>query len=446
MEVGKEMKYLKKVKFVAVTISMIVCMQFSLRASTVKDISNDTFTFTKQQISEINSVIKSCGPGVSVFYKDLNSGYTYTYNSEQKYFIASLIKAPYCMYIYDLASQGKCDLNKRYTYAGRHKAGGTGKIQYMSIGTSFTLEELIGYAIKYSDNVAMNMLKENFPIEGYRAYAKSLGLKHPEDIKYGTNGNITATDAGIYIESINNFINNNTYGSKLRTLMLSTSNPMITSSYPVVRKYGWATASFHDMAIVEAPYPYLLSICTNHDGDYSTFKKISQIIEKYSQVKRIPNVNYEAVKTNILLDGSSIQLSGYNINNSNYYKLRDIAYLLNGSEKQFDMIYDIEKKAIIMQLGESYLGGESNNEASLLGHINIEEKEMPLYIQDKQYQLLGYMINDNTYVKIRDVAALLEMEIGWSNETKELSIVTKSEVQEILDQGSSEVSNSEGAS
>lgn len=427
------MKRLKKMKLVAVIISMIICMQFSLRAGTVKDISNETFTFTKQQISEINAVIKSCGPGVSVFYKDLNSGYTYTYNSEQKYFIASIIKAPYCMYIYDLASQGKCDLNKRYTYAARHKAGGTGKIQYMSVGISFTLEELIGYAIKYSDNVAMNMLKENFPVEGYRTYAKSLGLKYPEDIKYATNGNITATDAGIYIESIHNFINNNTYGSKLRTLMLSTSNPMITSNYPVVRKYGWATASFHDMAIVEAPYPYLLSICTNHDGDYSTFKKISQIIQKYSQVKRIPHVNYEAVKTNILLNGRSIQLSGYNINNSNYYKIRDVAYLLNGSEKQFDMIYDIEKKAIIMQLGKSYLGRESNNEASLLGHINIEEKEMPLYIQDKQYQLSGYMINDNTYVKIRDIAMLLEIEIGWSNETKELSIVTKSEEQEVLE-------------
>lgn len=414
-------------------MTIIGYIPLALQASVVKDITHNGFTFTKEQIKELDALIKSCGPGVSVYYKDLNSDYTYTYNSEQKYFIASLIKAPYCMYIYDLASQGKCDLNKRYTYAARHKAEGTGKIQYMSIGTSFTLEELIGYAIKYSDNVAMNMLKENFPIEGYRAYAKSLGLKHPEDIKYGTNGNITATDAGIYIESIYNFINNNEYGSNLRMLMLSTSNPMITSSYPVVRKYGWATASFHDMAIVEAPYPYLLSICTNHDGDYSTFKKISQMVEQYSQEKRIPHVNYEAVKTNILLDGKSMQLSGYNINNNNYYKLRDIAYLLNGSEKQFDMLYDIETKAIIMQLGESYLGGESHNEANLLGYINIEEKEMSIYIQDKQYQLEGYMINENTYVKIRDVATLLEMEIGWSNETKELSIVTKSEEQEVLE-------------
>lgn len=362
------MKYLNKVKCGLVITVIILYIPLVLQANTVENITYNEFTFTKEQIKEMDALIKSCGPSVSVFYKDLSSGYTYTYNSEQKYFIASLIKAPYCMYIYDLASQGKCDLNKRYTYAARHKAGGTGKIQDMSVGTSFTLEELIGYAIKYSDNVAMNILKENFPVEGYRTYAKGLGLKHPGDIKYATNGNITATDAGIYIEAINDFINQNTYGPRLKTLMLSTRNPMIISSYPVVRKYGWADASFHDMAIVEATYSYLLCICTNHEGDYSTFKKISQRIEKYSQSERKPDINYEPVTTDILLDGRSMQLDGFNINNNNHYKLRDIAYVLNGSDKQFDIVYDTEKSAIVMQLGTSYLGGKSSYDVN-----NIED-------------------------------------------------------------------------
>ena len=276
------MKCLGRVKLVLVIITTFLYIPLAVQASTVRDITYNEFTFTKEQIKELDALVKSCGIGVSVSYKDLNSGYTYTYNGEQKYFIASLIKAPYCMYIYDLVSQGKCDLNKRYTYEARHKAGGTGKIQDMRVGTSFTLEELIGYAIKSSDNVAMNILKENFSVEGYRAYAKGLGLKYPEDIKYGTNGNITAIDAGIYIEAINEFIHHNIYGTRLKSHMLSTRNSMIIASYPVIRKYGWADASFHDMAIVEAPYPYLLSICTNHDGDYSAFKKISQLIEEYS--------------------------------------------------------------------------------------------------------------------------------------------------------------------
>ena len=103
----------------------------------------DDFSWSQEGLKEVEKVIKSCGNGVSVFYKDLQSGYTYTYNENQKYFIASIIKAPYCMYIYDLASQAKCDLNKVYTYAARHKADGTGKIQEMKIGTTFTLRQLL---------------------------------------------------------------------------------------------------------------------------------------------------------------------------------------------------------------------------------------------------------------------------------------------------------------
>lgn len=414
----------RKVKLILVILATLLSIPLAVQASTIRDITYDEFTFTKEQIQALDTLIKSCGDGVSVFYKDLNSGYTYTYNGEQKYFIASLIKAPYCMYIYDLASQGKCDLNKRYTYEARHKLGGTGKIQDMPVGTSFTLEELIGYAIKYSDNVAMNILKENFPVEGYRAYAKDLGLKHPEDIKYGTNGNITAIDAGIYIEAINNFIAHNTYGSRLKSHMLSTRNPMIIASYPVVRKYGWADASFHDMAIVEAPYPYLLSICTNHDGDYSTFKKISQLIEKYSQSERKMGIKYVPVTSRISVDGRSMQLGGFNINDNTYYKLRDIAYLLNGTDKQFDVVYDTEKSAIVMQSGRSYLGVKSEEDVSSIKDIKLEEKQVSLYLQDEYHQFFGYMINGNTYVKIRDIVELLGVEIEWSNETKEITLIT----------------------
>lgn len=419
------MNCFRKVKFVLVILVTLLSIPLAVQASTVGDITYNEFNFTKEQVKELDLLIKSCGDGVSVFYKDLNSGYTYTYNSEQKYFIASLIKAPYCMYIYDLASQGKCDLNKSYTYETRHKAGGTGKIQDMPVGTSFTLEELIGYAIKYSDNIAMNILKENFPVEGYRAYAKGLGLKYPEDIKYGTNGNITAIDAGIYIEAINDFIHHNTYGARLKSHMLSTRNSMIIATYPVVRKYGWADASFHDMAIVEAPYPYLLCICTNHDGDYSTFKKISQLIEKYSQSEREISINYVPVTSSILVDERSMQLGGFNINGNTYYKLRNIAYLLNGTDKQFDVVYDTEKSSIVMQLGRSYLGEKSGENVDNIRNMKIEEKQVSLYLQDEYHQFLGYMINGNTYVKIRDVAALLDMKIEWSNETKEIALVTR---------------------
>lgn len=404
-------------------VGIIVCT--SLMAQTQDIVIQDDFSFTEQQINELNHLIKQCGKGVSVFFKDINAGYTYTYNSEEKYFIASVIKAPYCMYLFDLASQGKCDLNKRYTYEAHHQSGGTGKIQYMSVGTRFTLEELLEYAIKYSDNVAMSILKENFPVEGYKAYVKNLGLKYPEDIKNATNGNITAEDAGIYCEAIYKFITSNPNGDKLRTLMLSTTNPMIVSTYPVVRKYGWAEDSFHDMAIIEAPNSYLLCILTNHDGDFSTFKKISQIIENYSQINRKPSIKVEAISTTTVVSEKMFPLEGYNIEDQNYYKLRDVAKVLNGTQKQFDIAYNAQNGSTQLLLNETYT--EEENSTGIKNkndtRMRIEEKEMTLMIDHGTYQVQAYRINDNYYMKIRDVAELVNFQVGWSNTDKQMSLI-----------------------
>ena len=51
------------------------------------------------------------------------------------------------------------------------------------------------------------------------------------------------------------------------------------------RKYGWAGFSFHDVAFVNAPRPYLLAILSNLENtdntDLVVFRDISKLIEKY---------------------------------------------------------------------------------------------------------------------------------------------------------------------
>lgn len=241
------------------------------------------YSFTEDEILNLDTMIAKYGAGVSVYYKDILSGYTYMNNEDKKYFIASIIKAPFCMYIYELASKGELDLTTKYTYSSRHYSSGTGILKTKAFGTSYTLNELLSYAIIYSDNASLNIFKEVFGTAGYIEYATALGLNYPEDIKNITGGDITAIDCGVYIEAIYEFINTNIYGEKLRKDMLSTSNPMIVANYPVVRKYGWSDENFHDMAIVEATNPYLLCILTNKDGNYGIFSNISRTIETYSQ-------------------------------------------------------------------------------------------------------------------------------------------------------------------
>ncbi|MEG1027719.1 MAG: serine hydrolase, partial [Oscillospiraceae bacterium] len=123
--------------------------------------------FTQEDIEQINKVIEKYGQNVSVFYKDIYSGNSYNYNQDNKYFIASLIKAPYAMYIYDLVSQGKCSLDDKFILTEEIKQQGTGKLKDMDADTELTLKEMLEYLIVNSDNTAMKMLLKKFPKQDY---------------------------------------------------------------------------------------------------------------------------------------------------------------------------------------------------------------------------------------------------------------------------------------
>lgn len=229
---------------------------------------------------------------VSIYFKDVDSGYVYQNNEDYKYFIASLIKAPYCMYLYTMAEQGKCDLDEILTIEYKNIQIGTGKIKDKKpedFPLEMSVRELMSFAIRYSDNTAMETLRKKYSHVDYLTYAKSLGLHYPEDVAYMVNGKITARDAGVYLNAINDYIKNGKYGSELEEDMSNTANRMIRSKHPIVRKYGWAELSFHDMAIVNAPHPYLLIILSDkglgNKADYKLLGDISLLIEKF-QAKR----------------------------------------------------------------------------------------------------------------------------------------------------------------
>ena len=243
------------------------------------------FTFPEEGRAALDALLAG-QEGVSVFYQDVGSGATYEYRPFDRYPAASVVKAPYCMYVLDLASQGRADLNRTFTYSEEWKRPGTGKIQNMPFGTVLTLRELIRYAIEESDNVAFAFIRSAYPAAGYRAYAEGFGLTYPEDIRNGANSRICARDAGAYLAALDRFIRSHPYGPELKAYMQNTRYPLIQSSYPMARKYGWMEGAYHDMAIVYAPHPYRLAILSDHDGgteeDRRLFREISLLIEQYS--------------------------------------------------------------------------------------------------------------------------------------------------------------------
>lgn len=242
---------------------------------------------SSEQVARLNSKLSSYGGKVSVGFLDLTSGVSYRFQPEHRYFAASLMKAPFCQYILQTASRGDCDLDKQLEYTKQFYSTGTGKIKNEPYGTRYSIRTLVEYAIRYSDNAALRMLRNEFGTAGFTAYAGELGIPDTKAIQLLTNSSITVDDALIYMQAIHRFIQEDAVnGPLLHQYMTSTTNPMIVSNrkYPVVRKYGWATASFHDMAIIEAPHPYILVILTDHEdgtaADFAMFRQISAWFEE----------------------------------------------------------------------------------------------------------------------------------------------------------------------
>lgn len=62
----------------------------------------------------------------------------------------------------------------------------------------------------------------------------------------------------------------------------------------------------------------------------------------------------------VILDGVAISPTAFNIGGNNFFMLRDIAYMLNGTAAQFEVAWDGALNAINLLMGRSYtpVGGE----------------------------------------------------------------------------------------
>lgn len=228
------------------------------------------------------------GKRVSVYFKDLDSGAEYLFTPDEKYPIASLSKAPYAQYLYQLADAGLCSLDETFTVDKadvEESKENSGKLkEETDLPLTLTMEELIAYMLRYSDTLAQRKLLQRYPAAEYAAWAATLGLAYPEDVRGVTSGNITARDAGVYLHALWYYMATGPNGEQLQQHLLNTSYPMIRSDYPVARKYGWDSGAYHDMAVVYAPHPYVLAVLTDKSAgdwnDHAMFAKTAAFFEE----------------------------------------------------------------------------------------------------------------------------------------------------------------------
>ena len=164
--------------------------------------------------------------------------------------------------------------------------------------------------------------------------------------------------------------------------------------------------------------------------DYSDFEgRVNEILDNqypYS-ISRIdsatpaqpqqPAAETIASPTNDKLEvnGNAADPTVYKIGDSNYFKIRDVAALLNGTEKQFAVGYDGSKNAVTATTGQGYdkqsgdLAGAATG-----GSQTADPSNDAIYVNGEKITAEVYKINGSNYFKLRDLGKALNFYVGWS--------------------------------
>lgn len=115
----------------------------------------------------------------------------------------------------------------------------------------------------------------------------------------------------------------------------------------------------------------------------------------------------------VMVNGKQVAFDAYNIGGNNFFKLRDMAYVLSGSEKQFEVTWDGTKNAINLVSGAPYtaVGGEMAAKGD--GNKQATPTTSVIYLDGVQVTLTAYNIGGNNYFKLRDLGQAFDFEVDW---------------------------------
>lgn len=138
--------------------------------------------------------------------------------------------------------------------------------------------------------------------------------------------------------------------------------------------------------------------------------------------------NIATVKdVNISVDGNVQSVSCYNIKGYNYFKLRDVAKLMMGTQKGFAVEID-EGTPVVVREGTYQ---ENGSELAKLGakKIKVSPKFKYLGMRPSYTSLIvkSYNINNYNYMSLRDIACAANFSIGYDVPSKTIIIDSANE-------------------
>lgn len=121
------------------------------------------------------------------------------------------------------------------------------------------------------------------------------------------------------------------------------------------------------------------------------------------------------------VDGKKVEFQYYALRDengdpTNYIKLRDLAFALNGTPAQFQVAWDGAEKSITLTSGTAYTPDGSENSTPYSGNQIYAVSAAKLIINGKAMNLAAFTLDNGgyTYFQLRELGQNLGFNVGWS--------------------------------
>ncbi|MDR0936828.1 MAG: hypothetical protein LBM98_09125 [Oscillospiraceae bacterium] len=117
--------------------------------------------------------------------------------------------------------------------------------------------------------------------------------------------------------------------------------------------------------------------------------------------------------SNFYLNNTPVSIAGYKFDDTNYFRLRDLAVIFSGTRSRFDLGYNAALKS-----GEIYLGRDITGDSTLITNLqaaNAHLSALTFYVDGSPITPEAYTINEQTYVKLRDLDTVLNFTWDWDS-------------------------------